>query len=70
MFVHPAAADRARLGRDLVEDRMVRFIDRTFVLWAVLGFVLPFALGYALTGRHLEGRAHRACCGAAWCGSS
>ena len=50
MFVHPAAADRARLGRDLVEDKMVRFIDRTFVLWAVLGFVVPFALGYALTG--------------------
>ncbi len=55
MFVHPAAADRARLGRDLVEDKMVRFIDRTFVLWAVLGFVVPFALGYALTGGTWKG---------------
>jgi stearoyl-CoA desaturase (delta-9 desaturase) len=50
MFVHPVAADRARLGRDLIEDRVVSFVDRTFVLWAVLGFVLPFALGFAITG--------------------
>src|SRR5437764_9709190 len=50
MFVHKQAQERARMARDLVEDRLVRFIDRTFVLWAVLGFVIPFALGYAITG--------------------
>ncbi len=49
LFVHPHAADKERLGRDLIEDRLVRFIDRTFVLWAVLGFVLPFVAGYVLT---------------------
>ena len=27
----------------------MRFIDRTFILWAVIGFVLPFTLGYLLT---------------------
>ena len=49
MFVHQHANERARLGRDLVEDKLVRFIDRTFILWAVMGFVLPFTLGYLLT---------------------
>ena len=41
--------------RDLVNDPLVRFIDRTFVLWAVLGFVVPFGLGYALTGGQWRG---------------
>jgi stearoyl-CoA desaturase (Delta-9 desaturase) len=50
MFSHPAGQERERMARDLSQDRLVRFIDRTFVLWAVLGFVLPFALGFALTG--------------------
>jgi len=50
MFVHKQAHERARMARDLVEDRLVRFIDRTFVLWAVLGFVVPFLFGYAITG--------------------
>jgi stearoyl-CoA desaturase (Delta-9 desaturase) len=50
MFVHPPAEQRDRLGRDLIDDPVVRFIDRTFLFWAVLGFVLPFALGGLLTG--------------------
>jgi len=50
MFTHRQALERARMGRDLVEDRLVRFVDRTFVVWAVMGFVLPFVLGYLLTG--------------------
>ena len=29
----------------LVQDRMVVFISRTFLLWTVLGLLLPFALG-------------------------
>jgi stearoyl-CoA desaturase (delta-9 desaturase) len=50
MFTHRQALERARMGRDLVEDKLVRFVDRTFVLWAVMGFVLPFVLGFLLTG--------------------
>jgi stearoyl-CoA desaturase (Delta-9 desaturase) len=50
MFSHPAGQERERMARDLSQDRLVRFIDRTFLLWAVLGFVVPFALGFALTG--------------------
>ena len=29
---------------------MIRFVDRTFVLWVVAGLAFPFALGYALSG--------------------
>jgi stearoyl-CoA desaturase (delta-9 desaturase) len=29
----------------LVQDRMVVFMSRTFLFWAVLGLVIPFALG-------------------------
>ena len=58
MFSHPAGQERERMARDLSQDRLVRFIDRTFLLWAVLGFVVPFALGYR-PHRHLAGRAHR-----------
>jgi stearoyl-CoA desaturase (delta-9 desaturase) len=55
MFVHQQALERDRMGRDLVEDRMISFIDRTFLVWAVMGFVLPFGLGYALTGGTWKG---------------
>jgi stearoyl-CoA desaturase (Delta-9 desaturase) len=37
-------------GRDLYEDRIVRTIDRMYMLWVVLTFGLPFALGYAIGG--------------------
>jgi stearoyl-CoA desaturase (delta-9 desaturase) len=48
-----SGADRAtpqRYARDLLADRAVRLVSRTFVLWVALGLALPFALGYALTG--------------------
>jgi stearoyl-CoA desaturase (Delta-9 desaturase) len=55
MFVTVQARERERLGRDLIQDPIVRFIDRTFLLWAVMGFVVPFVLGYALTGGEWSG---------------
>ena len=50
MFVHPPAESRDRLGRDLVDDPMISFFDRTFLFWSVMSFLVPFGLGYALTG--------------------
>jgi stearoyl-CoA desaturase (delta-9 desaturase) len=55
MFVHQAAREKERMGRDLIDDPIVSFIDRTFVLWAVMGFVVPFGLGWALTGGTWKG---------------
>jgi stearoyl-CoA desaturase (Delta-9 desaturase) len=37
-------------GKDLYEDRLVRTIDRLYMLWVVLTFGLPFAIGYAVGG--------------------
>ena len=37
-------------GKDLYEDRLVRTIDRLYVLWVVLTLGIPFAIGYAIGG--------------------
>jgi len=37
-------------GKDLYEDRMIRWIDRLYVVWVVLTFGIPFAVGYAVGG--------------------
>jgi stearoyl-CoA desaturase (delta-9 desaturase) len=43
-------ANQRRYAPDLLADPVVRFIDRTFVLWVLLGLAIPFGFGYALTG--------------------
>jgi len=37
-------------GRDLYEDRLVRAIDRLYLLWVVLTLGLPFLVGYLVGG--------------------
>ncbi len=37
-------------GKDLYEDRVIRWIDRLFVVWVVLTFGIPFAVGYGVGG--------------------
>ncbi|MBY0309036.1 MAG: acyl-CoA desaturase [Phycisphaerales bacterium] len=37
-----------RYGRDLYEDRLIRRIDRLYMLWVVLSLGIPFAVGYAV----------------------
>ncbi|HEX3238787.1 MAG TPA: acyl-CoA desaturase [Solirubrobacterales bacterium] len=48
-------AEEERYAPDLMADPVVRFVDRTFVLWAVLGLAIPFGLGYLLTGTLVGG---------------
>ena len=43
-------ANPRRYATDLLADRDLRFISRTFPLWVAAGLALPFALGWALTG--------------------
>jgi stearoyl-CoA desaturase (delta-9 desaturase) len=45
-----ALADEQHYAKDLLADPVVRFVDRTFVLWVALGLAFPFGLGYALSG--------------------
>src|SRR5207245_7203451 len=42
-------------GRDLYENRLVRWIDRLYLAWVVLTFGLPFMLGYAIGGTAMAG---------------
>jgi stearoyl-CoA desaturase (delta-9 desaturase) len=43
-------ADERRYAPDLMRDPVVRFVDRTFLLWLAAGLAVPFGLGVALTG--------------------
>jgi len=43
-------ANPARYAKDLLADRDLRFISRTFPLWVAVGLAVPFALGLALSG--------------------
>lgn len=44
------SAEEEKYAPDLIADPVVRFVDRTFILWVALGLALPFGLGVALTG--------------------
>jgi stearoyl-CoA desaturase (delta-9 desaturase) len=37
-------------GKDLYDDRLLRTIDRLYLLWVLLTFGIPFAVGYAIGG--------------------
>jgi stearoyl-CoA desaturase (delta-9 desaturase) len=43
-------ADATRYARDLVEDRGMRIINRSFFVWAALGFAVAAGVGWAITG--------------------
>ncbi len=55
LFLHNQRASKRRFAPDLLRDPIVRFIDRTFFLWAVLGFLFAFALGWVLGGTPAAG---------------
>ena len=50
VFSDMEVADERRYAKDLLADPLIRFVDRTFVLWVVLGLAAAFGLGVALTG--------------------
>jgi stearoyl-CoA desaturase (Delta-9 desaturase) len=55
MFRGKDKANPARYARDLLADRDLRFISRTFPLWVAVGLAVPFGLGVALTGSIVGG---------------
>ncbi|MGI8595223.1 MAG: acyl-CoA desaturase [Solirubrobacteraceae bacterium] len=50
LFIHTQRGSKLRYARDLVEDPLIRSIDRTFVLWVALGLAAPFVLGVTIGG--------------------
>src|SRR5688572_14847278 len=50
LFIHTHRGARDRYAPDLVADPVVRYVDRTFVIWALGGLAAAFGLGYAIGG--------------------
>jgi stearoyl-CoA desaturase (delta-9 desaturase) len=50
LFVHSGRGAKQRYAPDLLADPIIRFVDRTFVIWAALGLAVPFGLGVAIGG--------------------
>jgi stearoyl-CoA desaturase (Delta-9 desaturase) len=50
LFIHTHRGKRTRYAPDLLKDPIVRFIDRTFVLWVAAGLAAAFGLGVAIGG--------------------
>jgi stearoyl-CoA desaturase (delta-9 desaturase) len=55
LFLHTQRANKARYAPDLIADPLIRFIDRTTLVWIALGLAVPFGLGYALGGTLVAG---------------
>jgi stearoyl-CoA desaturase (Delta-9 desaturase) len=50
LFETVGTAERERFAPDLVKDRALRIVDKTFFFWVALSFAIPFALGWAIGG--------------------
>jgi stearoyl-CoA desaturase (Delta-9 desaturase) len=55
LFVHTQRGSRRRYAPDLLADPVIRFVDRTFVLWILVGLAVPFGLGWLLGGTLVAG---------------
>jgi stearoyl-CoA desaturase (Delta-9 desaturase) len=48
LFRHDQRALRTRYAPDLLADPVIRFVDRTFLVWAIGGLAVAFGLGVAI----------------------
>ncbi|MGH2924347.1 MAG: acyl-CoA desaturase [Solirubrobacterales bacterium] len=55
LFIHTERGSKQRFASDLIDDPVVKTIDRTFFIWAVVGMLVPFAVGYAIGGTLVAG---------------
>ena len=50
LYDHSQRALKTRYAPDLMKDPLIRFVDRTFVIWVLAGLAVPFGLGWAIGG--------------------
>jgi stearoyl-CoA desaturase (delta-9 desaturase) len=50
LFDHSQRGARERFAADLLADPFVAFVDRSFLLWSLVGLAIPFGLGVLLGG--------------------
>jgi stearoyl-CoA desaturase (delta-9 desaturase) len=63
LYDHSARGLKTRYAPDLLKDPLIRFVDRTFVVWVLAGLAVPFGLGWAIGGSF-----HAALTGLLWGG--
>jgi stearoyl-CoA desaturase (Delta-9 desaturase) len=50
LFIHTHRGNKKRYAPDLLADPLIRWVDRTFVLWVTVGLLVPAGLGYLIGG--------------------
>jgi stearoyl-CoA desaturase (delta-9 desaturase) len=50
LFIHTQRANKERYAPDLMKDPKIRFVERTFLWWALGGLAVPFVLGGLIGG--------------------
>ena len=50
LFIHTQRGNKERYAPDLLNDPVVSFVNRTFLLWVLVGLAVPFGLGVAIGG--------------------
>jgi stearoyl-CoA desaturase (delta-9 desaturase) len=50
LFIHTHRGAKERYAPDLMKDPVIRFVDRTFLAWALGGLAAAFCLGFAIGG--------------------
>ena len=48
LFLHTERAATERYAPDLLRDPLIRFVNKTSLLWVLLGLAVPFGLGVAI----------------------
>src|SRR5215467_11258280 len=55
LFIHTQRGLKTRYAPDLLADKVVKKINDTFLVWAIGGLLLPFALGWVIGGTVFAG---------------
>jgi stearoyl-CoA desaturase (Delta-9 desaturase) len=55
LFIHTARGKHTRYAPDLLADPVVRWVDRTFPIWAIAGLAAAFGLGWLYGGTVRDG---------------
>jgi len=55
IFIHTQRGNKERFAPDLIKDPVINWVDRTFILWAIAGLLLPFFLGWIIGGTLVAG---------------
>ena len=64
LFLHEQRGNHRRYAPDLLDDPLIRWVNRTFFVWALSGLGLAFALGWLIGGS-----LHTALTGLLWGGA-